>query len=140
MVTSEGQSLGQERNGHVPGTVPRTCPAKRTYELEVRRRSRELRAMALLELFPRPAPARIVAADLVAIRRDDLPRHRRRGAPGPERPGPPRPDARGRNRICTRGSLVRVRETPVLLLTPLRLLEHCRIGRRDLRVEQREDD
>src|SRR4051794_27869974 len=103
--------------------------------------SAALCAMALLELLAAAAPARIVAAELLVLRGDDLPRRcrrRRRAAHADCRGARGRGHARRRNRVRTCGRLVRVRQVPVL--RPLRLLELGCLGGSDLRVEEREDD
>src|SRR3954451_22872952 len=103
--------------------------------------SAALCAMALLELLAAAAPARIVAAELLVLRGDDLPwrcRRRRRAAQADCRGARGRGRGRRRNRVRTCGRLVRVRQVPVL--RPLRLLELGCLGGSDLRVEEREDD
>src|SRR4051812_7399185 len=96
--------------------------------------------MALLELLAGAAPARIVATELLVCRRDD--RSLRRGggrAPDAECCRACRRRCAGSgDRLRARGRLVLVREIAVLRL--LGLVELGGLGRRDLRVEEREHD
>src|SRR5213593_2402692 len=68
-----------------------------------------LRAVALLELLARPAPARVVAADVLLLRLADGGGRRHRAAAG---------DARGRHRTacCTSGRRNRLRARQRLVL------------------------
>src|SRR5437764_12563908 len=97
--------------------------------------------MTLLELLAAAAPAGIVAAELLVVGRDDLPRgcrRRRRAAHADGRRARGRAHARRRNGVRACRRLVRVRKVPVL--RALRLLELGCLGGRDLGVVEREDD
>src|SRR5207302_4272768 len=121
MVATEGLSLR-----HVPGTVPETC----------------LRAVALLEFFARTAPARVVAADVLAVGLDDRARRaggRREAAGDGHRRG-----AGGAPAGC--GDRVGAGEGLMLVLQPaavdggclLRALELVGLLGRELGMEQRQ--
>src|SRR5688572_11295480 len=98
------------------------------------------RPVTLLELLARAAPAGVVAAELLVLALHDLLRvhglsRSRDGAGGRGRPAA---DSSSRDRARARRGLVLVREPAAVLLAGL--LQHLRVLRRKLRVEERADD
>src|SRR5687767_1318642 len=98
------------------------------------------RPVTLLELLAGAAPTGVVAAELLVLALHDLLRvhglsRSRDGAGGRDRPAT---DRSSRDRARARRGLVLVREPAAVLLAGL--LQHLRVLRRELRVEERADD
>src|ERR671923_2406652 len=121
----------------------RARPAPRFQGRRVRRSP--LGAVALLVLLARAAGARVIAADLVPLRRDPLLRRDRRRAGADRarsdsrRRAVPAGRSRGGDRLGTGERLVLVRVAPILL-EGLHLLERRGVLRGHLRVEEQRDD